>query len=254
MRSRRNISVVIIDDEEDIRKHLRQRLEENLSWEILGEAGAVSTGVELIVKSKPEIIFLDIKLREGDAFDVLHELKQRNIDFPYIVLMTGYTQFEYAKRAINEYSNKLVMLLEKPFWEDWDSKENEIIEKITPTDVKENIIYSENKIMVRVDKNTYFIDVPDIIFLEIESKDSYTTKVCLMDQVYITKKSLAKLSKTLPDNFIQISRHSIINTDYLDSYNHEEQKLTLKGIPNRNFDLGLVYRRKLFSKLDAMSG
>jgi len=89
------LRTIIIEDEEQKRLMLRQMLiEMRPDVEIVGEAIDVISGVKLIKKSKPDLVFLDIELPDGTGFDILEKVSGINFK---IIFVTAYS--EYAVRA-----------------------------------------------------------------------------------------------------------------------------------------------------------
>jgi two-component system, LytTR family, response regulator len=86
------IKTVIIDDENTARTVLRKKLEDNLSNDIVivGEADSVSNAEIIIRETKPDLVFLDIKMRSESGFDLLKNLGE--IDFE-VVFITAYDNF-----------------------------------------------------------------------------------------------------------------------------------------------------------------
>jgi two-component system LytT family response regulator len=240
-------STLVIDDEEDIRKSLISRLNGSGFWDVLGEAESVTEALSLITKSHPDCIFLDIKLREGNAFSLLELLDNINLEIPPIILNTGFTEFEYAQKVVNKYSSEVIMLLKKPFWEEWDEKEKVILEKLDGRFSREsNMDIKNEQLSIRVGNKTHFVKTEDILFVEIESTNAAKCKLCTLDNVIIINKTLSKLKKILPDYFIQISRQTIINRNYIKEFDHEDHILRLEEMKDRVFDVGMVYRKNLF--------
>jgi two-component system LytT family response regulator len=69
--SDKKIRVLIIDDELLARKRIRRLLDEDLDFEILGEcADGQSAGIQ-ILESRPDLVFLDIRIPDIDGFEVL---------------------------------------------------------------------------------------------------------------------------------------------------------------------------------------
>jgi len=90
------IKSVIIDDEPNSRALLKNMLQhycENV--EVLGEAGDVDSGVSLIERTQPELVFLDIEMPGGNGFDILNKTKT---DSFAVIFVTGYDH--YAIKAI----------------------------------------------------------------------------------------------------------------------------------------------------------
>ena len=74
---------VIIDDVENARISLRSDLEDYCEQiEVIGEADGVVSGARLLKEMKPDIVFLDIQMRDGSGFDLLEILPE--IDFALI--------------------------------------------------------------------------------------------------------------------------------------------------------------------------
>ncbi len=109
------LKTVIIEDEINSRELLKKMLLEYCSdVSLIGMAVDVPSGIELIKETKPDLIFLDIEMPEGNGFDVL-------IAFPdpsfKVVFVTGYDH--YAIKAIKfaalDYLLKPVHLEELEF-------------------------------------------------------------------------------------------------------------------------------------------
>lgn len=93
--------VVLIDDEDIIVEGLKKVV----SWdkyhcEIAGTASDAQSGAEMIRAMNPDILFTDIKMPNMDGLTMLAGLKSEFPDMQ-ITVLTGYRDFEYAKRAIH---------------------------------------------------------------------------------------------------------------------------------------------------------
>ncbi len=60
---------LIVDDEKLARQEMARLLEQHANVEIVGEASRVDDALELTARLRPEVVFLDIKLRHEDGFD-----------------------------------------------------------------------------------------------------------------------------------------------------------------------------------------
>ena len=91
-----SIRSFIVDDETQSRSALRQELQLHCTEvENVGEAGNIPDAVEAINKLQPDLLFLDIKLRDGLGFEILDKLEHRNF---HIIFTTAYS--EYALKAL----------------------------------------------------------------------------------------------------------------------------------------------------------
>ncbi len=67
--------VVIIDDEPHIRETLAKLVERHCPEAlVVGQAGGVKSGMELIRDLEPDLVLLDIYMGDGTGFDLLHAL------------------------------------------------------------------------------------------------------------------------------------------------------------------------------------
>lgn len=92
--------VMIVDDESIIRRGIRS----SIPWaehdmEIVAEAADGREALELAVSCKPDIVIADICMTEIDGLEMSELLLQINPDIKVIIL-TGYDEFEYARRAV----------------------------------------------------------------------------------------------------------------------------------------------------------
>lgn len=92
--------VVVIDDKPLIRRSLI----ETIQWEVLGceIAGEAENGLEakeVIRKVKPHLIISDIKMPGLDGLSLTEFVKEFLPDTK-VIIITGYQEFEYAKKAI----------------------------------------------------------------------------------------------------------------------------------------------------------
>ena len=89
---------LIVDDEEIARKNLQFLLEEYCpEIEVIGEASGKEQAKAIIESSKPDVVFLDIRMPSGaEGFELLDEIEDK--DF-LVVFVTAFK--DYALRAFN---------------------------------------------------------------------------------------------------------------------------------------------------------
>ncbi len=93
--------VIIIDDEDIIVQGLKKVVNwEKYDCKVVATASDAKSGAQVIRENNPDIIFTDIKMPNMDGLTMLAGLKG---EFPnmQITVLTGYRDFEYAKRAIH---------------------------------------------------------------------------------------------------------------------------------------------------------
>ena len=71
-----NIRCIIVDDEPKSREVLKSLLENFCEGvEVIGMAGDILQAVAEIKAKKPQLVFLDISLKEGDSFQILEHFQ-----------------------------------------------------------------------------------------------------------------------------------------------------------------------------------
>ena len=92
--------IIVVDDEQAIREGLTYLIDwESYGYEIIGIAKNGKEGRSLIMELLPDVVITDIKMPQLNGLDMIKEVKKLGHS-PYAIALTGYSEFEYAKRAI----------------------------------------------------------------------------------------------------------------------------------------------------------
>src|SRR5215470_20165334 len=89
-------TILVVDDERDIRESLRGILEDEGYRVLLAESGEAC--LEQLKKRSPEVVLLDIWLPGIDGLDTLERIKQIE-DGPEVIMISGHGTIETAVRA-----------------------------------------------------------------------------------------------------------------------------------------------------------
>ena len=92
------LRVLTIDDEPLALKRLKLLLQTIPQAEQVGEAGSCAEALARINELRPDIILLDIKMRDGNGFDVVEAIAQRS-NPPLVIFVTAFDQ--YAAQAFD---------------------------------------------------------------------------------------------------------------------------------------------------------
>jgi two-component system response regulator DevR len=71
------IRIVLVDDSEVVRMGLRSLLAGEATFQVIGEAAGVTSGIEAVVRLKPDVVLLDIRLPDGSGFDACRQILNR---------------------------------------------------------------------------------------------------------------------------------------------------------------------------------
>lgn len=93
------LKVVIVEDEDFIRKGLVYTIDWlNMDCIVVADAADGKEGLEKIIEYQPDVVITDIKMPIMNGIDMLSQALE-SVKFKCLIL-TSYTEFEYAKRAI----------------------------------------------------------------------------------------------------------------------------------------------------------
>jgi two-component system, LytTR family, response regulator len=96
------INAVVIDDEffnRGLITLLINRL--NPDFNIVGEAEGIREGLRLIEKTRPDVVFLDIKMPDGSGFDLLDQVPGFTFEVVFITGFDDYTIEAFEKKALD---------------------------------------------------------------------------------------------------------------------------------------------------------
>lgn len=211
------MKALIIEDKEYIRKgliNLLQIIEADVT--VLGEYESVQEAVVVANACKPELVFLDINLTDGTAFDFLDQTE--NLNFK-IIFITAYE--EYALRALKIGAADYLM---KPV----DVDELKIaLEKVSETPLneqKQNIntvkqVWNndESTLVLSLQDSFQVIDLNELMYCE--SDKGYTTFFCSNEKKYLASKTLKEFEGQLTAaNFIRPHQSYMVNLKFIDKY------------------------------------
>jgi len=102
------ISVVIADDHPLFRKGLREAIEEDTSFEVIGEAADGETALAIIDQRKPDVAVLDIDMPALKGFQVARAVQDKGLHVAVIIL-TIYKEEDMFNAAIDSGARGYVL-------------------------------------------------------------------------------------------------------------------------------------------------
>lgn len=93
--------VILVDDEAEVIDIMEAKIRwSELGFEVVGSAKNGVKALELVEKLQPDVVLTDIRMPYMDGLELSRKLNQ---DYPniYIILCTGFDEFEYAKEAVH---------------------------------------------------------------------------------------------------------------------------------------------------------
>ena len=212
---------IIIEDEERNRIVLESLLETYCpEIDVIGHAEGVQSGIKIIQKLDPELIFLDIRIVGGTGFDILDKLNPINAK---IIFVTAYDQYalkafkfsaiDYLLKPIdlNELKNAVSKALQSTSHSIDQKKIETLLHNIKHPTIKDPIL------LVSTVETIEFIRINEIA--RIEAQGGYS-KIYMKDGTkLLTSKVLKEFDKMLEDySFFRVHQSHLINLDCIEKY------------------------------------
>ena len=211
------LKTIIVEDEETSREIIRNYLTKYCpNVHIVGEAQNIDEALVLIRNHNLDLVFLDVEMPKGNAFDLLEQVGDRSFE---TVFVTAYNQ--YAMDALNTHASYYLL---KPVSIDELIK---AVDYVTEIKAKENAL--ENKVLTThtIDKKGKitipvqdgFDVIPAAAILYCQADDNYT-------QIYLKEGSKKLVSKTLKYfeealvdfGFARVHKSYLVNINEITAY------------------------------------
>ena len=202
----------------------------NPEIEICGDANSINQAVILIETYSPDIIFLDIELKDGLSFQVADIIRQKGRHLGDLVFTSETERYEYLLKAI-EYA--CLDFLPKPITE---NAVRRVIEKaqerykhrILFEHLQEHKPQKKPKILIPIAQNSKeAVEIAKIAYFEAKGQ---CTIVHLSDGSYITAfRILGYFKKLLAENpdFYQIHHALLVNIAQIKCFRHKTHEITM---------------------------
>jgi two-component system LytT family response regulator len=212
------IQAVLADDEVLARQKLRQLLREIPEIEIVGEGATAAETIDLVRATKPDLLFLDVRMPDMDGFDIVGELSSADTcSMPCIIFTTAYDR--YALRA---FEINAVDYLLKPFTlERFRAATERALQQIknkkqnpeTTTPKSQNGTTYTTRIIFKSKGRIIFLPVSEIYWIGAE--ENYV-RICTQSETHLLRETMAHLEEKLdPGTFFRVHRSSIVNLQYV---------------------------------------
>jgi two-component system LytT family response regulator len=174
----------------------------------------------LINDTIPDIVFLDIEISGGNAFQLLDILQPVKFDVifttaydNYLLKAIRYSALDYLFKPIN--ITELVAAVNKSIQRNRNQNVSRKVELLLRAF---QIQKPHTTIKVATPTGFHLVDIEDII--RCEAKGSYTNIFLANGKSYMSSKSLKEYEDLLPENIFFRSHHShLINMNFIIKYN-----------------------------------
>ncbi|MHA6281072.1 LytR/AlgR family response regulator transcription factor [Salinimicrobium sp. CAU 1759] len=251
------MKALVIDDEELARRRVVNLLEDVSEIEVIGECSNGQTAIKRINAEKPDIIFLDINMKDMNGFEVLQKIETR--PKPVVVFVTAYDS--YATRAFDVEAFDFLL---KPFKDQRFFKTVERVLNTSRTEaddlfeqrIKELFrVFSReaqqgklNKIAVKQGNKTVLIDPSNILYI---IASGYYAEICTGEGKYVLRESLNNLEEQLEGgNFFRIHRSTIVNIEHVKEIVHSDySEVDARMKDNKLLHISKANKKEFLEKL-----
>ena len=105
--------VFIVDDHPIVRQGLAQLINNAPDLTVCGEGEDAYTALRTIRQVKPDIVLVDVSLKESDGIELLKELRAQQPELPVLIL-SMHDESLYAERALRAGARGYIMKQEAP--------------------------------------------------------------------------------------------------------------------------------------------
>lgn len=211
-----SLNAILVEDEANSREILRNYIAKYCpSVNLLGEASSIKEALELIENNHLDLVFLDVEMPFGNAFDLLDQLPDRTFE---TVFVTAYDH--YAKDALN---NHAAYYLTKPinidelvnavdYVEGVREKEASLEGEVLST--KSNGV--EGKLTLPQQDGFQVLNIAEILYCKAD--DNYT-EIYLLNKKILVSKTLKYFEDALTDYpFARVHKSFLVNVNEVVKY------------------------------------
>ena len=211
------LKAIIVEDEKTSRDILKNYLQKYCPQvQVLGEAENVDQALVLIKSNWLDLVFLDVEMPYGNAFDLLEKVGNHNFE---TIFVTAYNQ--YAIEALNKHASYYLL---KPisidelikavdYVTEVKEKENELQNAVLkPKTVSEN-----SKITIPTQEGFEVLEIQEILYAKAD--DNYTHLFLKSGQKKLISKTLKYFEDALKESsFARIHKSYLVNVNYIVNY------------------------------------
>lgn len=215
------IRSVIVEDETAAREVLKNYLKKYCPQvEVIGEAANIKEAVPLLHEVEPQLVFLDVEMPFGNAFDVLEACKDLQFE---TIFVTAFS--EYSLKALNQ--SAAYYLLKPISIEELIIAVNKVQQQISNHDLlNRNKIIVENfrepkpekqQVILPTLEGFEVVQMKDIVRLK--GNGNFTDLFLVDGSKKMVCRFLKHFSEILPFPFMRVHKSHIININFVKSYN-----------------------------------
>lgn len=226
---------VIVDDEPLAREEMQELIREVSQVEVAGVFSNALTAMEFLKTNEADVIFLDIEMPMVTGLEFAAQLPKQILT----IFTTAYPQYAFKSYELDAI-DYLLKPIDKARLEKAINKA-EAYKRLLSDETEKNIVQSNTSdfLIIKSDRRFHRLNFSDVRF--IEGLKDYVV-IYAGNQKLITAMNLKTIHQKMPQHlFIRVSKSYVVNTNYVDSFDHRNVYVGDSEIP-----IGEVYKRDFF--------
>lgn len=232
------LNCIIIDDEPLARKGLKEYIADADFLHLAGEFDNPVKAMDIILKEKIDLIFLDIQMPKMTGLEFIKSLSHA----PIVILTTAYPQY-----AVDGFELNAIDYLLKPF----------SFDRFWKAVLKARAVYEAKSVghpgaepdyfYVKCDNKLVKINYGDVLF--VEALQNYVA-IHTVQKKYITYLTLHSIAESLPSSqFVKTHKSFIVALNKVESIEGNEIKIGSHAIPISRTEKEVVMEKLIQNKL-----
>jgi len=213
-----NIHSILVDDEEKSLSSLQNLIKKYAPQVVVeGTASSVKDAVKKINELKPDLVFLDINMPDGNGFDVVDMVSYSGFELIFVTAFDKYAIRAFELSAIHYLLKPINYKELQKAIDRYELIKSEAVKEERLNILKENFERQPQKIILPSLEGLNVVDIDSIVRCEADS--NYTVFYLENGNKEIISKSLNNFDKLLCDHhFSRIHSKHLINLKFLKRY------------------------------------
>jgi two-component system, LytTR family, response regulator len=251
------MKALIVDDEALARKRISLLLNSVDEISIVEECSNGKSAILKINELQPDLVFLDINMKDMNGFEVLQNLDTPKK--PIVVFVTAYDCY-----ALKAFDYEAFDFLLKPYRDERFYKTIDKLLKLSQPEIDEkfekrmqdffklNVLQKEeensNRLAVKQGHRTLLLNTAEIKYI---CASGYYAEIFVEDKKYVLRESLKNLVKSLNRKyFFRIHRSAIVNINYIKEIVHSDySEVDVRMNDNKLIRVSKSHRKELLQQL-----
>lgn len=217
------MKVLLIDDEAPVRENMKALLQRHVPEVVVaGEAEGVLSGLELLQKEEPDLVLLDVEMKDGTGFDLLSRCEDPRFS---VIFVTGhdryaikafrYSALDYLLKPVAP--DELVQAISKVKAAPWEQQAPKLTNLVDNNSKQP----SEKKVVLKDVDAVHLVAVKDIV--RCEADNNYTLFYLSDGRKLLISRTLREYERLFDDqNFYRTHQSHLINMSFFSRYSKRE--------------------------------